>query len=494
MTNLKSLPFVVLGDHDARRPLYKQIYETLRAAILSGRLPSGTRLPATRAFAHELGVSRITVVNAFEQLAAEGYLVGRHGDGTYVAPQLPEDLPDAARSRTMAARAGETIVPPALSAFATRLADARLANPLRDARAIVPFRNGITEVREFPFGVWEKLAAAAIRRGPRLLRGYDEAAGFLPLRTAVAAWLRQSRGVECEVEQVFITNGAQQAIDLVTRVLLDAGDSVAVEDPCYQEALRVFLAAGARVTAFPVDDEGVDAGEFGAAKLTYVTPSHQYPSGAVMTLRRRLALLEWARKTGAWIVEDDYNSEFRYAGRPLPSLQNLDRDGRVIYVGTFSKTIFPGLRLGCLVIPKSLAEILDEARNSADSHSPLMEQSILAEFIADGHFGRHLRRMRKLYEKRRDALADAVESELGELMTVARSASGMHLVGRLADGFDDVEVSRRGADAGLALAPLSSYCVSRKMFPGLILGYTAFTEDEIRTGVRTLGAVLRKVS
>ncbi len=498
LKNMTDIPFLMLDDKGApQTPLYRQIYEGIRGAILSGKLVSGTRLPASRVLAKNLGVSRLTVVNAFEQLLAEGYLEGKTGAGTFVASRLPEDLLLISDARTKNDRAELTEEKVKISKFAERLAETQTrVSRFQSTNASVPFKNGLTAVREFPFEIWEKIAARVYRQARYKISGYGEAAGLRPLREAVAAHFADARGVHCETEQIFITNGAQQALDLTARVLLETGDKVWIEDPCYQEALGVFRAVGAQIVPVAVDAEGFDLAaaekQCAAAKIVYITPSHQYPTGVTMSLARRLSLLEWARKTGAWIIEDDYNSEFRYTGRPLASLQNLDKRERVIYVGTFSKTIFPALRLGCMVVPKNLIEIFRAARNLSDCHSPIFEQAILAGFIAEGHFARHLRRMRTLYEKRQNVLVEEAEKNLKGLLKVSKASSGMHLIGWLAPDFDEQAVAEKAFENDLCLTPLSSYCIENKLPPGVILGYTGFDEKEIRQGVRKLKEVLEK--
>lgn len=495
---MTDIPFLMLNDKSASAaPLYRQIYEGVRLAILSGKLISGTRLPASRVLAKQLSVSRLTVVNAFEQLLAEGYLEGKTGSGTFVASKIPEDLLQISefekKSKTTEA-AKEKVK---ISKFAERLTETnnRVARS-QNSIVSVPFKNGLTAVSEFPFDIWEKLAVRVYRRARYKISGYGEAEGYRPLREAVAAHFAASRGVHCDIEQIFITNGAQQALDLISRVLLEAGEKIWIEDPCYQEALGVFRAVGAEIVPVAVDAEGFDLAEAeklsDAAKLVYITPSHQYPTGVTMSLARRLSLLEWARKTNAWIVEDDYNSEFRYAGRPLASLQNLDNFGRVIYVGTFSKTIFPALRLGCLVVPKNLIEIFRAVRWSCDCHSPIFEQAILADFISEGHFARHLRRMRTLYEKRQNVLVEEAKKVLKGLLKVSKASSGMHLIGWLAEGFNDLEVAEKAFENGLNLTPLSSYCIETKLPAGVILGYTGFDEKEIKVGIMKLKEILER--
>ena len=489
----------MLADKSAQpTPLYRQIYEAIRRAILNGEFEARMQLPATRILAKQLGVSRMTVINAYEQLFAEGYLEGKTGAGTFVASEIPEELLQISQpgKKNKTGEIGREKVK--ISKFAERISETQTrVSRFQSSTSQLPFKNGLTAVREFPFDVWEKIAVRVYRRSRYKISGYGEAAGYRSLREAVAAHFAASRGVHCDIEQIFITNGAQQALDLIGRVLLETGDKVWIEDPCYQEALGVFRAVGAQIIPVAVDAEGFNLADAmrksDAAKLVYITPSHQYPTGVTMSLARRLSLLEWARKTGAWIVEDDYNSEFRYAGRPLASLQNLDGCGRVIYVGTFSKTIFPALRLGCMVVPRNLIEIFRAARSLSDCHSPIFEQAILADFIAEGHFARHLRRMRTLYEKRQNILVEEAEKTLGGLLKISKAQSGMHLIGWLAEGFDETEVAEKASENELNLTPLSSYCIENKLPPGLILGYTGFDEKQIRQGIQRLKQVLESI-
>jgi GntR family transcriptional regulator/MocR family aminotransferase len=301
--------------------------------------------------------------------------------------------------------------------------------------------------------------------------------------------------VQCDVDQVIIVAGSQQALDLTARVLLNPGDAVWVEDPCYPGARNALLAAGAQVVPVPVDSEGFDiaAGlkRRRTARLVYITPSHQYPLGVTMSLSRRLALLDWARQSGALIVEDDYNSEFRYSGRPLASLQGLDKNGGVIYVGTFSKTTFPSLRLGCIVVPKDLTDVFMAARALIDRHSPSIDQAILTDFIEEGHFARHIRRMRSLYAERQALLVDAAASELAGLLEVKPAAAGMHLIGWLPKGVSDKDASEQAARHRVEAAPLSAYCSKPLARGGLTLGYTAVNPKQIKDGVRRLTQALR---
>ena len=488
------VPFITLENKNGDAPLYRQIYKAIRKAILSGEFPSQMRLPATRVLAERLGVSRITVVNAYEQLFAEGYLEGKTGAGTFVAAQLPEDLLQIA-SRENLPKQSENNLPLRLSPFGERIKSKDARNiRAQIAAKFQPFQNGLTAVDEFPFEIWSRIAARIHRNPPRFVLGYGDPQGFRPLREAVAEHLKSARGVICAPEQVIITSGAQQALDLTARIFLAENDFVLIEDPCYQEVKNTFAASGAHLIFVPVASDGLNVAEIGDCgenpKLVYVTPSHQYPLGVTMSLPRRLALLEWARTNNAWIIEDDYNSEFRYAGRPLASLQGLDTAGRVIYVGTFSKTIFPSLRIGCAVVPPELIDVFSSARALNDVHSSLIDQAILTEFIAEGHFARHIRRMRKLYERRQQVLIEECRKHLAGLVEVKRADAGMHLVGWLPEGVCDKTFSEKAAARGLKLAPISDYCHKKLPRGGLILGYTAFDERQIKEGVIKIKKIL----
>ncbi len=495
----ESMPLIrraVALDAAAALPLYRQLYRDLRASILTGALLPGTRLPSTRALAGALRVSRNTVVGAFEQLTDEGYLEAHVGAGTFVSHALPDEL--------LTVRSAEAHVPnppaaaaPALSQRGELIARLDLTR-LRDPERPRPFRPGLPALDAFPVELWGRLAARCWRAMPKAQLTYGEAAGYRPLREAVAAYLRRARGVRATAEHVLIVSGTQQAIDLTARVLLGPGDAVWMEDPGYPRARGGFLAAGIRPVPVPLDGEGLnlEAGTARApeARLAYVTPSHQYPLGATMSLPRRLALLDWAGRSGAWILEDDYDSEYRYAGRPIAALQGLDRAGRVIYVGTFSKVLYPALRLGYLVVPRALAEAFVAARALADRCPPLVSQMILTDFIREEHFERHIRRMRTLYAARQAALVEAVEEHVGGRLRISSDPAGLHLVGRLPEGVDDRAVARRLGEEGLVAPPLSFYTARPLDRGGLVLGYAAFDEARIRRGVQRLATVLDAVA
>ncbi len=490
-----SLTAVAL-DASSTVPLYRQLYDSIRTAVVSGQLAPGLKLPGSREMARELGVSRNTAAGAFEQLVAEGYLEARTGAGTFVSEQIPDELLYAAKKTNLQSRR-KTRTRRELSTRGKKIAATRVGFPL-DNRHPRPFAPCLPSVEDFPFQIWAKLAAHRLRRPVRSLLNYGEAAGFRPLREEIAAYLGAARAVRCEAEQVVVVSGAQQAIDLTARILLDAGDRVWIEDPGYLGSRGAFLASGAEIVPVPVDEEGINvaAGVKLApdARLVCVTPSHQYPLGVTMSLARRFELLEWASRSGAWIVEDDYDSEYRYENRPLAALQGLDTDNRVIYIGTFSKVLSPALRLGYLVVPPDLVDAFIHGKALLDRHSPMFEQMILADFFAKGHFVRHVRRMRNLYAERRDTFVSVARNELGALLEIAPSSAGLHLIGWLADGADDFAAARAAAQNGVDSEPLSALCIKKSNRAGLVLGYASFDEKEIKIGVGKLATALKKLS
>jgi len=491
----KRATFMPLAGIELKRSatdsLHHQLYEQLRVAILTRRLVAGTRLPSTRALAATLAVSRNTVVNAFDQLLAEGYLEGHVGRGTYVARALPDE---SLQVHGKAALFASPRRAHALSRRGSALATIEVST-WPDVGTPCAFRTGVPALDLFPMQLWTRLAKECWRDLPREHLAYGEPAGYPPLREAIAAYLGASRGVRCITDQVIVVSGSQQALELAARLLLDPGDRVWLEDPGYRGARGAIAAAGARLVPVPVDSEGIQiaAGISKAAhpKMVYVTPSHQSPLGVTMSLRRRLALLDWARRTGVWILEDDFDSEYRYVGRPLPALQGLDDARRVIYVGTFSKVLFPALRLGYMVVPMGLMETFTKARALIDRQPPILEQVVLARFILQDHFARHLRRMRVLYAERQSALVNALERELGDWFEITSPEAGLQLVAWLPIGVNDRQVSERAAAYKVEAAPLSAYTLSRLPRGGLALGYAAFSVPQIREGVRRLKLALR---
>jgi GntR family transcriptional regulator / MocR family aminotransferase len=470
-----------------------QLYGQLRDLILRGTLRPGAMLPATRNLSRDLAVSRNTVVSAYDQLTSEGYLESQIGSGTRVASCLPEQLLVPA-SHAMRQRAT-----PSKLYFSSRgelLASRPTARAL-SSLAARPFASGLPDLAAFPIRSWSRLMAKYSGKRFADLLSYGDPAGYKPLRAAISRYISTARAVRCEPEQVFVVNGSQQALDLCVRLLVDPGDEVAIEDPGYPGALLAMLGWGAKVTTMKIDDEGADIRGLASSanpKLIFVTPSHQYPLGVTMSISRRLLLLDWARRHRAWIVEDDYDSEFRYHNRPQPALQGLDQAGNVLYVGTFSKTMFPSLRLGFLVLPPMLIEGFRRARALVDGHSTQIEQAALAEFIESGQLSRHVRRMRELYAERQGALLDAARKHLDGLLSVVASEGGMHVMGWLRDGADDVAISHRAAAVGVNCRPLSLCRHKGGGRPGLMLGYAAFTPAQIRDGVEKLARALSNAS
>jgi len=464
---------------------YEWLYASVRAAILEGRLHPGTRLPGTRDLAEQYALARGTVVAAFEQLKSEGYVDGTVGSGTYISKQLPEALLHVVDEPRPP---GQTATPRRrLSAYARRLTPF----PPYEHRRSRAFRANVPALDLFPTTLWAKVAAHRLPRLTVPLLLGCEAMGYLPLRRAVADYLVQSRGVRCEPAQIAIVSGIQEALDLVARVLLDPGDRVCIEDPGYEGAAGVFKAVGARITGVDVDDEGMRVPRVRGARLVYVTPAHQFPAGVTMSVARRLQLLEWARESGAMIFEDDYDSEYRYRGRPIPALQGLDRSGQVLFAGSFSKVLFPSLRLGYLVIPPDLVERFDAAKSLSTRHAALLDQAVLCDFITEGHFGRHLRRMREVYGERLSALIDGARRHLAGALDVSEVEAGLQTFGWLRDGLDGQKVARAAAKREVEVTPLRSYSLRGKLKrDGLQLGFAAVDIDEIRRGVRELAAVL----
>jgi GntR family transcriptional regulator/MocR family aminotransferase len=490
-------PLITVSLESTGIPIYRQIYETLRQAILSGQLPTKSQMPSTRALAMQLAVSRMTIVNAYEQLLAEGYIEGKSGSGTYVASVIPEEMLEIRDKKTSESKTSATNQP-MLSKRGQLLAsfDHTHLRGSRTDKKFSAFRPGIPAMDAFPFDIWSRLVSRRLKKMSVSLFGSGNPAGYEPLRRAVAVYLRTARAVRCSPEQIFIVAGAQQALALTAQVLIDEGDAVWMENPGHLGTRNLFSTAGARIVSVPIDDEGFDLSfalkENKEARLACVTPSHQFPLGRVMSLSRRLALLNWAASSNSWIVEDDYDSEFRYAGRPLASLQGLGATAgnRVIYVGTFSLTIFPALRLGYMVVPENLIDAFTAARALSDSHSPSIDQAVLTDFIEEGHFAGHIRKMRALYAERQKVLVTAAESELNGFLEVAADDAGMHLIGWLPRGVSDINASQKALEQGVVTNPLSAYSSKKLAREGLILGYTAFSPGQIRNGVERLARAL----
>lgn len=481
---------LALEPREAGAAAFRWLYSALRAEILAGRLRAGARLPATRDLARQYGLARGTIVSAFEQLKSEGYVEGNVGSGTYVSKVLPEELlhVGSRNDATVAARKRRRT---RISAYGRR---ARLFPGYED-RPIRAFRANLPALELFPTELWAQITARNLRRICRAnLMGCD-ALGYLPLRKAVAEYLTSSRGVRCVPEQVAIVSGVQEALDLAARVLLDPGDRVCVENPGYPGAALVFRAFGARISAVGLDEEGITVGELPPreARLVYITPGHQFPLGTTMSLRRRLEVLAWARKSRVVIFEDDYDSEYRYSGRPIPALQGLDSDGLVLYAGSFSKVMFPALRLGYVVIPAQFVDRVEAIKSLTSRHAPMLEQAVLAEFINEGHFGRHLRRMREIYAERLAVLIKEAREKLAGLLEIPPIEAGLQTVGWLRGGIGSRPAAEAAAKRGVDVTPVSEYALGKAAPEALQLGFAAVDAREIRRGVQELATALEGV-
>ncbi len=476
-------------DRKSDRSLHRQIYDAFRNAILSGEIRSGQQVPSTRMLAQELGISRISLISAYEELLSEGYFESRTGAGTFVSRSLPERLTvcEAGATRTTSVRSGQR----GLSRRSESVPALDRPPWLLGKGA---FSIGQPAFEYFPVHIWSRLVARYGRSLKTTSLQYGYPGGRMELREAIASYLRSSRAVHCEAEQILVVSGSQQALHIAALALLDPGDRVWLEEPGYWLARRVFDLTQARLVPVPVDDEGMNVAEgirlFRKAKLAFVTPSHQFPLGATMSLARRLQLLEWAQKNGSWIVEDDYDAEYRYESRPIASLQGLDAEKRVIYIGTFSKVLFPSLRTGYMVVPPDLLDRFLAVRQTIDVTQSDLNQAILAEFIQEGHFVRHIRRMRTLYGERRAVLAENIQKYFGTQLEVHGAESGMHLSVTLPKGFRDRELSMKAAAHELWLWPLSSTYLGRNPRHGWMLGFGGVGEKEIPRGVRSMYQVV----
>ena len=479
MPKFTGTPELALGQRPPDTTLTRWLYDELRRAMLTGRLKRGMRLPATRDFAAQHGISRRVVVNVFEQLRTEGYLVSRVGSGTRVSDELPEDLLQFAPAQSKGRRAASSSIQPE---WWTR--------PARPLRPIEP------ALSEFPMELWARIAARRLRRASLSLLAGGDVQGYGPLREAIADYLGTGRGVDCTPDEVVILSGIQQGLDLLARFLVKRDDSVWIEDPAYRGAAAAFRNAGARLVPVPVDGDGLDPAKALRAcpqpRAVYVTPAHQFPLGMTMSLERRLALLAAARRSGARVIEDDYDSEFRFAGRPVPALRGLDRSEAVILAGSFNKVLFPSLRLGYLVLPQSLMDRFLAFRYQVDVHPPAHLEAVLCDFIVEGHFGRHLRRMRELYGARQAALRNSVTRYLKGAVELPDIQAGLNSTAYLVNGMKSNAAAARAAACGVEVLSIDRFVLRRRDIQGVLVGFAAFTDAEIRKAVIALAQALEK--
>jgi GntR family transcriptional regulator/MocR family aminotransferase len=498
LTSPLQLPLVTL-DAGGGVPLYEQIYRALRSQILDGRLRRGGRLASTRQLAQHLDVSRFTVVAALERLVAEGYLSTKAGSGTFVTQAVPEEFLRPPRGGARQPRGPD--VEPALSSRGARLTGLHVTGPRpEEPRAFQPRR---APLDIFPIRTWSTIVRRLWKRGRYRQLEYGEPAGHWPLRQAVAAHIGVTRAVRCDPRQVVVTSGSQQAFDLLFRVLLDPGDQAWIEEPGYLDVRAALLAAGANLVPVPMDRHGLMVAEgirkARLAKVAVVSPSHAYPAGVTLSATRRVELLTWARSTGAWIVEDDYDAYFRFTGRPISALQAVDLEAggnHVIYVGSFSKTVFPSLRLGFCIVPEAILDAVINARAIADRHSPIIDQAALAEFIEAGHYERHLRRLRVTSQERYEAMQRSFKKVCGKHLTLGPTSAGTHVLGwldRAGAGTDPglaVRVAAMAANENLIVFPLSRYCLSVPERDALVLGFGGLSPRRIAASAATLARVI----
>jgi GntR family transcriptional regulator / MocR family aminotransferase len=470
-------------------PLHKQVYDGFRTAILQGDLRPGQEIPSSRACATDLRISRFPVLHAYAQLIAEGYFESRVGSGTFIAHNLPEQLIAPTRS--------------------ARSSEKTLSGTRRVAKRNALYRTYSSETHnlgwgsfgvhqpaldEFPFPIWSSLIARHSRNPQASVLYSARPLGSERFREQICFYLRTARAVKCDPDQIMVVSGSQQALDITARVLLDPGDSVLIEEPGYSLERTVLTAAGCRLIPVPVDQEGMEVTQairrYPAARAAFVTPSHQFPMGSTMSASRRLLLLNWAQRSGGWIVEDDYDSEYRFDAQPIASLQGLDANSRVIYIGTFSKVLLPSLRVGYIVIPRDLVERFLSVRFAMDIFPAYLFQEVLADFMGLGHFGRHIRKMRQIYSSRRMALIESIQKVFGNRLEIHGAAAGMHVTVTLPSGLDDGEIAACAARERLWLWPLSPCYVGKRRKQGFVLGYGSTPESQIHAAVQRFHSIV----
>ncbi len=469
-------------DRASDVPLQKQIYLQLRDGILHGAIPVGAKLPPTRTLAEQCQVARMTVVDAYRQLHEEGYVTSRTGAGTFVRTDLPSPDHSARQYEARLAPWGRRVMERPTAA-------SQGENRLGASGGIIDFRFGRSFPHIFPYDVWRRLLARYLSTDDAMLSRYGSVAGFEPLRTAVAGYLNHERGVVCGPEQVIIVNGAQQALDLLGRLLLRSDDAVLVETPGYTDAYEIFTLQGARLIPLPVDAHGAMVELIPpnlSARLAFVTPSNQFPGGGTMPAQRRLDLLAWAQRADALVIEDDYDGELRYESHPVAAMQGMDSEGRVLYLGTFSKVLFPALRLGYIVLPPGFIEPFLQAKRIVDRGAPTLTQAAVADFIAEGHFQRHLRRLRRAYGRRRQVLIEELQRRLPETIRFSHEPAGLHIMLYLPPDWSENNAIQAAAAAGVRVYPGRTYYLNEPAPPSVLLGYTGLSEEQIREGILRL--------
>ncbi len=491
------MDIAIVLDPQSSESLRSQLIQAIQAAIFASQLPPGQKLPSSRNLAQQLGISRSTVTSVYDELLAEGYLESRHGSGTYVSEQLPDNLLQTA---PMAKPSVVSDQPVQWSPYGQRILTQNLS--VLDAQAhnqaAYGFRLSRPDLAEFPLDQWLKLFRQAAQTEPQWLDYSLTPQGYPPLCIAIAQYLNRSRALNCQPEQVFIVNGTQQATDLISRIFLEPGDAIAVEDPGYLTAQRILNAHGCQLIPIPVDKKGLQVNQLNQhpqIKLVYTTPSHQFPTGVVLSLSRRRELLAWASRTQAIIFEDDYDREYRYRERPLPALQGLSQSSQVIYAGSFSKVLFPALRLGYVVVPPNWVSLMTQARWLNDRHSAVLDQIVLARFIEEGHFEKHLRRMRLVYEQRRQTLVESLIDQFGDQVAILGDDAGIHMMIQLPIAVKyEATILQRTQSLGLGIISASGCYLDRSHQSGgveLLLGYGEMSKDKIVEGVKLLAQVCR---
>ena len=481
-------------DNNLSKPLHQQLYEELRQAILTGKLTPGERIPSTRSLARFLAISRFTVTTSYEQLLSEGYLETVTGRGTFIFQQIPDDL---IYSNPIENTDKTNLPLIKLSKYGKSLVTIQNVPRIAEPKLEINFRYGTPALSEFPIKIWRRLLSRYCNTNLNWLDYSTEPLGYQPLRKAITRYLTRSRAVNCEPEQILITNGTQQALDLILRLLIEPRETIAIENPGYLSARIIFETQKAQILPIRVDDSGLIVKELAEftnknIRLIYVTPSHQFPTGAILSLPRRLELLNWAQQTGGLIIEDDYDSEFRYGEKPIPALQGLDKSDSVLYIGTFSKVLFPSLRIGYLVLPKSLVTVFTRAKWLNDRHLPILEQQVLAEFIESGYLERHIRKMRSIYNKRRQILVKYLKKYFGKRAEILGEKAGIHVMVRFKTSLSDEEIIQRAAKVGVAMMSANPHYLTNHPTGEFIFGYGELTESQLQEGIRRLAQIVCK--